>query len=180
MSEAWAPTTLCERVGLGGLSIIERSVAEMRDLIESGEEIQYVDPLALVGPAARGDLDAQRRLAVWGLLLIHDHIRAETHIDLTGTLAETIGIARFAAAQGEVDDAFRLTMALALGGMFSWCPTERLEWSAECIARLEMLADDGSERAAELLAAFAGEETPEILEAARAIRARLIAVKEAD
>jgi hypothetical protein len=134
------------------------------------------DPLEFIGPASRGDIEAQRNLAMWGVVVFY---RAP-EVDQTATFAEAIMMARLAAAQGDRDDEYRLATLLALGSAMTWNNELQDEWGAECVARLELLADAGDDRSADLLAAFAGRENCQVLEGAREFRARLIAAKEAE
>lgn len=62
------------------------------------------DPISLIGPPARGDLDAQRKLAMFCVTVAYDDIQT----DQTVALAEAILCARLAVAQGDRDDKFRL------------------------------------------------------------------------
>lgn len=135
----------------------------------AGEE---VDPLALIGRAARGDIAAQREIAEQSL---HLALTGRADVEPVLVLSEGLMLARMAAAQGDGRDAMRVVIMLSLASLLSSgeCAADL---AGEALARLELLADGENEfreTAAQLVASCAELETPETLEWAQVYRARL-------
>ncbi|MCK9543207.1 MAG: hypothetical protein M0R03_14395 [Novosphingobium sp.] len=131
------------------------------------------DPLALIPRAARGDLAAQREIAEQALYYV---LSEGDRIDRPVTLAEGLMFARMAASQTDDErDAMRVVMMLSLASLIT-VGEASTDYAAECIARLEMVADGATtmaEAAASLLARCAEQEKPETLMIARQYRDRL-------
>ncbi len=167
--------TLCGRMTVLGLNILDEYLGP-----HAADYDAHFEPIRLFEPAARGDLEAQRKLSMYCAYLVYRGLSAEAHENHTATLAEAISIGRLAAAHGEDKDKMAIAIFLAMGAIYSADYASALEWAAECIARLELLADEGHESAADLLATLAGTETPEVLKLAQIYRARFVEAKETD
>lgn len=156
--------------------VLGRAFAEwgeyQHSLAMAGQPADEGDVFHWIGPAARGDLSAQRRLAMYALAMVGGE---ECHPVFT--IIEGLVFARLAAAQGTQEDRWRLITMLAVAHHLHGRASDQAEAAevvaGEVIARLEMLADEGHERAAELLATLVGNETPETIELAHEYRERL-------
>lgn len=115
---------------------------------------------SLFAPAARGNLEAQRRLSILGVLSMHMVGSGDQMVPL----AEGLAYGRQAAIQGDQSDRYRLVKMLALAATV----TGGVDFAAEALAWLEALANEGHEEAAQLLASHAGTERPEAMEIAKA------------
>lgn len=139
------------------------------------DELSLLDPLSLLGPAAHGDVEAFRKLALlcWatavhsdedGLCITYEH--GDPHL-----LVETsLMFSRLAAARGDEGDVIALSNRLNLSGIIEGLEDER---KAEAIAWIEREADNGSERAASALNTVVADASSEALELARGFSARL-------
>ncbi len=163
---------LCKLLAADGFYAARQALEALAQETANGtnpfNDIGDLGPVHLLGPAARGDLEAQRHLAIWGHLVAcsgHD-------ADPLSTLTEAIQYARLAAEHGEFHDEYRCIMMLALAADLGGNAAPSA-YAPECVGRLSKMADEGNMAAGDLIALHAGAETPELLQIARAFSEQL-------
>ncbi len=127
------------------------------------------NPFRYLSAAASGDIEAQRTLAERGIEL------AIAQGDLLTALDSAV-FARLAAAQGSRGDKGRLLSILALASSLTSEDEGDLRESltAESLALVSLLADDGEECADQFLLSIAEHSTPTAVELSKHLRAAML------
>lgn len=139
------------------------------------DELSLLDPLSLLGPAAHGDVDAFRKLALlcWASGVSNcDGERCLTYAygDPHLLVETSLMFSRLAAARGRESDIIALSNRLNLAATIEGLEDER---KAESIAWIEREADAGSGMATLALNRIAAEASPCALAWARDFSVRL-------
>lgn len=128
------------------------------------------DHCALIPLAARGDLEAQRHLAILAAASLHVPEAQSPTFDPVPAALEAASFARLAAAQGNDDDRARAVTLLSLAAVL----THNHGYAAEALAWLELLADEGHALADQMMADEAGNEPADVLAAAKDLHAAFV------
>lgn len=126
------------------------------------------EPIALLQDAAFGSSDAHRAIADAALTACQGQQTQNAHI----IIIEGLVFARLAAAEGEARDLWRVVMMLERAAQL-WGPESEDDLLGEAIGWVQHLADQGNERAANLLNKLADEATPAMLNIAKGYAERL-------
>lgn len=156
-----------EREGVSQSEIIRRAVAG-RVGCESAPAADP-DPYERVHAAARGDLQAMRDLANLSVRWAFD---PTSGCDPSLCLRDGLVFARLAASHGHAADQGTFVSMVGLLAKVEGDEGVFHEF-AEAIARLSLVADSGNEDATSGLLALVDTATPELMEAAKDIRASL-------
>ena len=170
-----APSAIAAAVATWAFFTRDGDKPSLHDQVQAG--VAYspggIDPMGLIGQAARGDIAAQRQLADMAIYLA---LKGDG-CDPIVTLSEGLMMQRLAAAQGNDDDQMATIVMLSLASVLAQGEMAR-DFASEALARLEMLANGAgemAEQAAQLLTAVAPHETAETMEIAKDYRDRLLA-----
>ena len=167
-----------EAEGVSKSEAIRRAVTEKDQRMSIDlHELATADPFALLGAAARGDVEAFRKMAVlsWAAAIQPDEDGApELHWengDPYALIETSLMFSRLAAAAGDERDVIGLTNSLHLASDLGCGDAD--EQVAEALAWIEREADAGSEKAASALNRLTAAATPEAVEAASKFASRL-------
>lgn len=131
------------------------------------------DHCVLLAPAAKGDVAAQRHLALIAAVQSLRSIAAlpsDQPSSPIPSLVEAVVFARLAAAHGEECDRTLLIFLLSLAAIFAG----EADYAAEALAWIEVAADQGDELADQAIAREVGNEPAEVLATAKDIHAAFV------
>lgn len=156
-----------EREGVSQSEIIRRAVAGRVGC--EAAPVADVEPYERIYAAARGDLQAMRDLANLSVRWAFDPAQG---CDPSLCLRDGLVFARMAATFGHAADQ---GLFVSMVGLLAKVEGDEgvFHEFAEAIARLSLVADGGNEDATNGLLALVEDATPEIMEAAKEIRAAL-------
>ncbi|GFZ89567.1 MULTISPECIES: hypothetical protein [Sphingobium] len=133
-----------------------------------------MEAVQLTAAAARGDIDAQRKLRDYALESMAEKVAANALAYAHGHAVEAMIWARLAASHGEEEDAIQLTAALAYLSEFWGMDGEGQEYGnfllGEVVTILDGLASRGNEDAAISLNAVSEMLNPRISNMAKKIK----------
>lgn len=159
---------------LGGHFVRQRAMYEGElQRLNASLGLGQNDHCALLLPAAKGDLEAQRHLTLFCAVKANRDIADTSGAyspSLVPSLIEAVLFARLAAVQGEEHDRTMLVYLLSLAAVFSG----DADYAAEALAWIELAAEQGDELADQAMAREVGNEPPAVLTAAKDIHAAFV------